>query len=89
VRFYYVDIVVHRLARRPPTTMDQQIDGRWMSSGISDTAPTRPRRVTSSGAKLIWRADSACFVHRLSKYAPRQRTAVACRLQIVGLGKRE
>jgi hypothetical protein len=35
VRFYYADIVVHRVSDvHGPTTVDQQIDGRWTSSGI-------------------------------------------------------
>jgi hypothetical protein len=34
VRFYYADLVLHRVTdARGPTTVDQQIDGRWTSSG--------------------------------------------------------
>jgi len=35
VRFYYVDIVAHRVVDvRGPSTVDQQINGGWMSSGV-------------------------------------------------------
>jgi len=34
VRFYYVDIVVHRVVDvRKPAAVDQEIDGRWTGSG--------------------------------------------------------